>query len=94
MVLLEQRVKADLVEAYKAHLRAILVRTRSFDGCEALTVYQDTTDAARFTLVEQWRSRDAYERYVRWRADAGDLDVLRTFLAEPSTVTFHDDLDV
>lgn len=65
---------------------AMLVETRRFAGCESVVLVQNLSDSTDFVLVEHWDSSDDHERYVKWRAEQGDLKKLFALLSERATL--------
>ena len=56
-------------------LREGLVETRGFDGCNSIEVYFEEKTMT-YTLIEDWKSLEHYERYLQWREDGGIADLL------------------
>lgn len=46
---------------------------RAYDGCGSITAYTGADDEQTFVLVEYWKSKTHYERYVAWRTETGAL---------------------
>jgi len=93
LVVLSSHAKPDRVEDLKALFREILPDTRSFDGCEGVTVYQDQDDPTRIILLETWESRPKFETYGAWRAGRGDSGRMGELVAAPPLFQFHDIVD-
>lgn len=92
-VILETKAKpgtgAQLVEAF----RQILPDTRNKDGFVELTVHVNQDDPDDILLIERWTSRSAYETYLGWRQQRGDLDTLAAALAGPPRIRYFDATD-
>ena len=78
---------AGLVET----LKAALVDTRAFDGCESIEVYVDADEPDTVILWEKFATRAHHEAYRAWRVETGLLDMLAPILAEDLTITYLDD---
>jgi quinol monooxygenase YgiN len=58
------------------------------EGCLSYRVYQDIEDQNVFNLIEEWRTRQDLDNYIR--SDRfGVLLGTRSLLAEPSEIKFH-----
>lgn len=78
-------LKPDAAEQMREGFAAALPDTRNFPGCRSVHVYEDIATTNRLILIENWDSRDAYERYLAWRAESGMLDAMANALERPST---------
>ena len=92
-VMVEVRAKpgtgADLI----AFFRSILPDTRAHEGCTGVETLQNSDDPDHVILVEDWDSREQYERYIAWRREKGTSDQLREALAEPPVIRHFDVTD-
>jgi quinol monooxygenase YgiN len=83
--MLEFRVKEDSVEKLRSWFREILPDTRGFEGCMTLHVIQNQDDPTNIVVVEQWASRQHYEKYIQWRTERGEVDTFVGMMdGEPS----------
>ena len=89
-VILEFNAKPDCVEKVREWLKNALPDTRSFDGCVTLHVIQNQEDPTGIAIIEQWDSRQQYERYLAWRGERGDLEVFTAMMAGPPNIRFFD----
>ncbi len=69
-------VQPDKVEQLKAFLKADLPDTRQFEGCQAVSVYQDEDVPASIVVWGTWDSRGHFEKYLAWRTARGDQEAL------------------
>jgi len=84
-VLLELNVKPELVEATIAKMGELLPETRKYEGCIDVYAYQDQDNPTTIVAIEQWQTRQAYEKYFAWRTETGVMAKLGESLeAEPS----------
>lgn len=86
-------VQPDKVEQLKAFLKADLPDTRQFEGCQAVSVYQDEDVPASIVVWGTWDSRGHFEKYLAWRTARGDQEALGAMLAEPPAVSYLDPVD-
>ncbi len=93
-VILEFNVKNESIEAARSWLKRILPDTRSFDGCISIAVVQNQDDPTGLVVLEQWNSRQHYERYLQWRTETGVLNELVSMLAGEPKFRFLDHFGV
>ncbi len=79
-IIVEARIKTDMIEEIKQWFADNLTDTRNFDGCESISVFSDEEDPTLMFLVERWRAKEDYEKYHHWRVENGSLDQLRKCL--------------
>ena len=89
-VILELHVQPEFVEQVKAGFREFLVDTRAREGCEEVAVLQSQNDPDILVVLQQWATRSAYESYLTWRTDRGDIANIATFSSAPHSVSFYD----
>jgi len=83
-VLLEVKIKDDCHDKLKAKFAEVLPDTRSFDGCIYIYLTKDQDDPSKLVIVELWQSRQHYEKYLAWRTERGDMEVLGEMMEEPT----------
>jgi len=88
-----QPVQSDKVEELKAFLKADLPDTGRFEGCQAVSIYQDEDVPASIVVWGTWDSRGHFEKYLAWRTARGDQEALGAMLAEPPAVSYLDPVD-
>lgn len=91
-VIVEAKVKD--MDGFEAFLLKVLPDTRSYEGCEGLTVHRHEDDDANIVLLERWESRAHYDKYLAWRGETGMLDQLGAFLDGPPSIRFYSTLGV
>jgi quinol monooxygenase YgiN len=89
-LLIDVKVKPDMIQATRQRLHAALTEIRAFDGCRSATLLVNQDDVNNLLIVERWVSRAHFERYRAWRADRGDHDRLVATLEEPLAVRAFD----
>jgi quinol monooxygenase YgiN len=94
VVILEFKVKADVVEESKKYFKKILVDTRAYPGCEGLEVYTNVDDPAVFIFHERWQSKEHYGKYMAWRSGNGSMEEFGAKLAGAPTIRYFNREDV
>ncbi len=89
-VLLEGRAKEGCIEKLRSMFKDILPDTRGFEGCVSLHVVQNQDDAQNLVVVEQWDTRQHYEKYLEWRTERGDLETLSAMFDGDPSIRFFD----
>ena len=83
-VLVEFRIKDGCEEKLKQTIKQFLPDTRDFPGCLTLHMVRDKEDPTKIIIVEMWESKDDYDKYLAWRTDRGDVDLLSDFWEDPT----------
>ncbi|WP_395374697.1 antibiotic biosynthesis monooxygenase [Marinicella sp. W31] len=68
-------------------LDSILDDTRRYDGCSGVEVFTSMADH-QMILQERWNDKEAFDKYMSWRVDKGDFQLLQTFLTAPPEISF------
>ncbi|MGE0386028.1 MAG: putative quinol monooxygenase [Gammaproteobacteria bacterium] len=89
-IVFEMQFKPEAADGFAAAMPGLLVETRQFEGCERVNVLRDQADPTRFVLVEQWRSKADYEKYLAWRQSTGMMDQLQNTLAAAPVLRYFD----
>ena len=89
-VILEIKVKPESVDAARAWFRSVLPDTRAYAGFVTLHITQNQDDPTDLMIVEQWDTRAAYEKYLAWRGERGDMVVFGDMMEGPPTIRFFD----
>lgn len=93
LVILEIKVKPEAIPTLKEMLPGLLPDTRKYDGCQSVTFFQQKDDSNTFVAVEQWDSKEKYEKYLAWRTETGVMAKLGELLSAPPSFRFFDPLD-
>ena len=75
-------------------LRDELFHTRGFDGCNSITIHQNQDDPNNLVFIENWDSKEQYEKYIGWRTERGDMDKLGGWMAGPPSIRQFDNVGV
>lgn len=89
-VLLELKVKPESVDETLQGLAALLPETRSYPGCIEVYAYQNQDDPTNIVAIEQWESREAYEKYFAWRTETGVIDQLGNWVSAEPSIRYFD----
>ena len=92
-VLLELQLKPESVDDTIKTFKDILPDTRAYDGCIGVTVTQNQDDPTNLILIEEWESRQHYEKYFAWRTETGVVDGLGKVVAAPPSIRYVDPVD-
>ena len=92
-VILEVKAKPGTGDELVAFFRSILPETRAHEGCTSVEALQNSDDADNVVLVEDWETREQYEKYLAWQRERGTSDRLMEALAEPPTIRHFDVTD-
>ena len=80
--------KAGEANALQALFAEVLPDTRKFEGCISLEIYSETDRPDTIFMVEEWTSRSAYEKYLDWRRERGDMEKLMNLVQDPPVIRF------
>jgi quinol monooxygenase YgiN len=94
VVLLDFRVKPDVVEETLRLFKKILPDTRAYSGCEGVDVYNNADDPTNIFLFERWNSKEQYQKYSAWRMESGFMDEFGAKLAGAPTIRYFNRRDV
>ena len=71
LVLREGQIQPDKIIEMKAYLIQTVPETRSYDGCQGVDVYYNMDDTGDMVVLQQWESRDHFDKYQQWREETG-----------------------
>ena len=94
LVTLDLKVKPENAGDLKNYLRDELHHTRESDGCNGITIHSDQDDPNHLLFVEDWDSRQQYEKYLSWRTERGDVEKLIGWLAGDPVFSYYDNVGV
>jgi quinol monooxygenase YgiN len=93
VVLLDFRVKPDVVEESLQFFKKILPETRAYQGCEGVDVYNNDDDPTNIIFYERWQSKQHYQKYFEWRTQSGFMEKFGEKLAGPPTIRYFNRKD-
>lgn len=82
------KVKPENLEELKRWFKNELHNTRTFEGCNDLSVHIDQDDPNHLFLLGKWASRESREKYIAWREERGDLEKFVAWLSEPPITNY------
>ena len=91
-VLLEVQAKPGSEAALQKLFSEALPETRRYDGCEGIEVIENQDKPGNLLLIELWKTRAHYEKYLAWRTETGLVDNLGGLLAGPPSIRYFDRL--
>ena len=94
LVLLEMNAKSGSAADIKNWLRDELHHARGFDGCNSITVQSNQDDPNNMVIVEDWDSRQQYEKYLAWRVERGDIEKLMGWLGGEPSIRYYENVGV
>ena len=94
LVILECNTNPANAKDLKDFLRDDLFHTRGFDGCNSITIHENRDDPNNFVFVENWDSKEQYEKYIGWRTERGDMGKLAGWMAGPPSIRQFDNVGV
>ena|ERR1700722_1966157 len=94
VVLLDFRVKPDVIEESKEFFKKILPETRAYAGCQGVDVYNNADDPTNIIFYERWQSKEHYQKYFAWRTESGFMETFGAKLAGAPTIRYFNRWDV
>jgi quinol monooxygenase YgiN len=94
VILLDFRMKPDVVEESMQLFKKVLPDTRAYPGCEGVDVYSNADDPTNIVFYERWQSPELYKKYLAWRTETGFMDTFAAKLAGPPTIRYFNRQDV
>ena len=90
-ILLSVSARPGQGDALVKAFQDILPDTRTYEGCQGVTLHQRADDADSVLLVERWASVEAHDAYSVWRRDSGTLgSIMELAGGRPGTQVFTD----
>lgn len=80
-------IKPERADEFLNWIHVDLELSRNFAGNLQFDVYQNSQSATEIVFIERWDSVSSQERYLSWRAQRGDFEVMREYLAGPPDMT-------
>ena len=94
MVTLELPAKPARVSEFLDVMRAALVDTRAYEGCESVETFVEESTGS-VLLVELRETAEHQQTYMKWRMETGLMDAIGEFLSgAPVARTFSIKSDV
>ena len=87
VMLAEMAIKPEKIEEFLDYTVENLKISRSYAGNIEFDILIDETRPNSVLFYEVWESAEAQQAYMAWRAQAGDLAMLLSFLADEPKFT-------
>ena len=94
LILREGQIQPDKITEMKAYLLQIVPETRSYDGCQGVDVYYSMDNPGDMVVLQQWESRDHFEKYQQWREETGVFAKSVSMLTGPLSTRYFERVDV
>ncbi len=92
LVTLEINARPENTTAVQELLAELFPDTRAYEGCTDITAYLND-NGYTFIFVENWESKEKYEKYLAWREETGSLAALGGLLQGPPTIRYFEAVD-
>lgn len=90
LVLIDVQIKPEAVGEFNSYMEEIFPDTRTFKGCQSITLQANQDDPNNFILVEEWDTREDHGKYSAWRTETGAMARIGSMLAAPPSVRYFD----
>jgi quinol monooxygenase YgiN len=80
----EMNLKPEVADEMCARLVDMLPETREFPGCRSVNAYRSDEDPNRIMLIEEWDSKEDYDKYLAWRNRDGMMDAMKDIMTRPA----------
>lgn len=85
MVSVEMKFKPESAEKMLETMKAALVDTRAFEGCQELKSYYEC-ETHSLLFIEIWDSAADQQAYLGWRVESGFIDSVSGDMAAPPVI--------
>ena len=69
-----------------------LTDTRNFEGCIKVDLHIEKDSAVSVFMIEEWATQQAYEKYLSWRGNRGDMQKLMELIDGDPVKRFFDQI--
>lgn len=90
IITLEVTAKAGQEDTLRTLFNETLPDTRKFEGCISVEAHSENSRPENIFLFEEWTSKSAYEKYLAWRGERGDLEKLMGLIQGEPVIRFFD----
>lgn len=84
-ITLEITLQPEAVEVFSQVCGEGLKATKEFPGCREVRIVQHKDEPNRFLFVERWDSEEAYQNYVTWRTERGEIQGMQAMATKIET---------
>jgi len=82
-------VKTDRVTAFSEIMRQVKSDLPKIDGCKAVRIFNDKSNACVFSLIETWTSEERHKAHIDSFMKSGGWDHLSSHLACDPVSSYH-----
>ena len=93
-ILVEGTLKDEFTTAFPELCAEAFVVTRSFDGCENISLTINVENEKNFVLTEVWESEEHYRKYLNFRIQDGTIDMIKDMCTEGPEIRIFEIRDV
>lgn len=79
-------LKPEQADAVCEQLVAMVQDTRNFPGFRNVEIVRKVNDPATLLFIEHWDSAAAYDKYVAWRTERGEMDAMLDQMTGPPEI--------
>jgi quinol monooxygenase YgiN len=94
LVVREVQIQSDKIADMKSYLTQTVPETRSYDGCQGIDVYFNIDNIGNMVVLQQWESRNHFDKYLQWRKETGVVAKSESMLTEPISTRYFQRADV
>ena len=93
IILLEIHVAPENVAGLEDVVREMLPETRRHDGCISIMPIRNQADPGNVVLMQRWKTRAHYEKYLKWRADTGVSSAMTARISAKYDIRYFDPVE-
>ena len=94
LVIREVQIQSDKIEEMKSYLMQTVPEARSYDGCQGIDVYFNIDNPGNMVVLQQWESRNHFDKYIHWRKETGVVAKSESMLTKPISTRYFKRADV
>jgi quinol monooxygenase YgiN len=88
-VIAKNKVMNDKIEMVINLYEELVIATRKEDGCIKYELYQDETDPAVLTMIEEWEDKDALDKHMKTEHFCRIVPMVGDFVMESGLNIYH-----
>lgn len=75
-------VKTTNLANFTNIMQTVKTELPKVNGCNGVTIYQNSETQTSFTLVENWQTKQAHQSHIQTLTDNGEWDKIAALLSE------------
>lgn len=87
-ITLTVKVKPQAADGFCAALPEMIKETAKRPGFCDICIVRHSTERGTVMFIETWDSEQAYQDYIAWRTERGDMDGMTAILEAPPQLDF------